>query len=76
MSWRFERTPLFTKKLARGSWITTYLRGWTGRWVTRVAPSYPVTRPAGHPGRVVLRTPLGARRVVDMLVGEQLPRIC
>lgn len=29
-----------------------------------------------HPGRVVLRTPLSARRVVDMLVGEQLPRIC
>jgi len=29
-----------------------------------------------HPGRVVLRTPLGARRVVDMLLGEQLPRIC
>ncbi len=29
-----------------------------------------------HPGRVVLRTLLGARRVVDMLVGEQLPRIC
>jgi len=31
---------------------------------------------AEHPGRVVLRTPLGARRVVDMLAGEQLPRIC
>jgi hydrogenase expression/formation protein HypE len=31
---------------------------------------------ADHPGRVVLRTALGARRVVDMLVGEQLPRIC
>lgn len=30
----------------------------------------------GHPGRAVLRTILGARRVVDMLVGEQLPRIC
>ncbi len=29
-----------------------------------------------HPGRVVLRTELGARRMVDMLVGEQLPRIC
>ena len=29
-----------------------------------------------HPGRVVLRTALGARRVVDMLTGEQLPRIC
>ena len=31
---------------------------------------------AAHPGRVVLRTALGARRIVDMLVGEQLPRIC
>jgi hydrogenase expression/formation protein HypE len=29
-----------------------------------------------HAGRVVLRTALGARRVVDMLVGGQLPRIC
>jgi len=29
-----------------------------------------------HPGRVVLHTTLGARRMVDMLVGEQLPRIC
>jgi hydrogenase expression/formation protein HypE len=29
-----------------------------------------------HPGRVVLRTALGARRVVNMLMGEQLPRIC
>jgi len=31
---------------------------------------------ADHAGRVVLHTPLGARRIVDMLVGEQLPRIC
>jgi hydrogenase expression/formation protein HypE len=31
---------------------------------------------ARHPGRVVLHTPLGARRIVDMLVGAQLPRIC
>lgn len=31
---------------------------------------------ADHPARVVLRTPLGARRILDMLVGEQLPRIC
>jgi hydrogenase expression/formation protein HypE len=29
-----------------------------------------------HPGRAVLRTVLGAHRVLDMLVGEQLPRIC
>jgi hydrogenase expression/formation protein HypE len=29
-----------------------------------------------HAGRVVLHTALGARRVVGMLVGEQLPRIC
>jgi hydrogenase expression/formation protein HypE len=31
---------------------------------------------ADHPGRVTMRTLLGAHRVVDMLVGEQLPRIC
>jgi hydrogenase expression/formation protein HypE len=31
---------------------------------------------AGEPGRVVMRTVFGGRRIVDMLVGEQLPRIC
>jgi hydrogenase expression/formation protein HypE len=29
-----------------------------------------------HPGRVVMRTRIGGSRVVDMLSGEQLPRIC
>jgi hydrogenase expression/formation protein HypE len=29
-----------------------------------------------HHQRVVLRTAFGARRIMDMLVGEQLPRIC
>jgi hydrogenase expression/formation protein HypE len=31
---------------------------------------------AEHPGRVDLRTLLGSRRIVDTLIGEQLPRIC
>jgi hydrogenase expression/formation protein HypE len=31
---------------------------------------------ADHPRRVALRTPLGTRRVLDMPVGELLPRIC
>jgi hydrogenase expression/formation protein HypE len=31
---------------------------------------------AGEAGRVTLRTVVGGRRIVDMLVGEQLPRIC
>ncbi len=31
---------------------------------------------ADHPGKVVARTPLGSERIVDMLSGEQLPRIC
>jgi hydrogenase expression/formation protein HypE len=31
---------------------------------------------ADHPGLVVARTGIGGTRVVDMLVGEQLPRIC
>ena len=30
----------------------------------------------GEPGRVTMRTVFGGRRIVDMLVGEQLPRIC
>ena len=29
-----------------------------------------------HPRRVVMNTPFGGQRIVDMLVGEQLPRIC
>lgn len=29
-----------------------------------------------HAGRVTVRTLVGASRIVDMLVGEQLPRIC
>jgi len=31
---------------------------------------------ADHPGRVVLRSRIGGRRIVDLLSGEQLPRIC
>ena len=31
---------------------------------------------AEHPGRVVMKTQLGSSRIVDMLVGEPLPRIC
>jgi hydrogenase expression/formation protein HypE len=29
-----------------------------------------------HPGRVVMKTALGASRIVDVPVGELLPRIC
>ena len=29
-----------------------------------------------HRGMVVMRTPLGTTRIVDMLAGDQLPRIC
>ena len=32
------------------------------------------SRPGEH--RVLLRTPFGSTRILDMLVGEQLPRIC
>ena len=31
---------------------------------------------ADHPGQVMLRSRIGGTRVVDMLSGEQLPRIC
>jgi hydrogenase expression/formation protein HypE len=31
---------------------------------------------AEHPGRVAMKTRLGSSRIVDMLVGDLLPRIC
>lgn len=31
---------------------------------------------AGEAGRVTMNTVFGGQRIVDMLVGEQLPRIC
>jgi hydrogenase expression/formation protein HypE len=31
---------------------------------------------SGHPGKVFLETVIGGSRMVDMLTGEQLPRIC
>jgi len=31
---------------------------------------------AEHPGRVVMKTCLGTSRIIDMLVGDLLPRIC
>jgi hydrogenase expression/formation protein HypE len=42
-----------------------------GRAATRIG-----TVGAADPGRVVVRTAVGSRRVLDMLIGEQLPRIC
>ena len=29
-----------------------------------------------HPGRVVIKTPYGSSRILDMVSGELLPRIC
>ena len=31
---------------------------------------------AEHPGRVAMRTTIGSSRIVDMMVGDPLPRIC
>lgn len=42
--------------------------GGEARWIGTVTTA--------HPGRVALRTPFGTRRVLDMPVGELLPRIC
>lgn len=29
-----------------------------------------------HPGKVLMNTVIGGKRILDMLAGEQLPRIC
>jgi hydrogenase expression/formation protein HypE len=35
-----------------------------------------VDEAGARPGRVVMHTHFGGQRIVDMLVGDQLPRIC
>jgi hydrogenase expression/formation protein HypE len=42
-----------------------------GRAATRIGRAV-----AAHPGMVILETAIGGTRVVDMLPGDQLPRIC
>jgi hydrogenase expression/formation protein HypE len=52
--------------------------------VLRVMQSHPLGRHAAiigevvedHPGTVIMKTKIGGNRVVDMISGEQLPRIC
>jgi hydrogenase expression/formation protein HypE len=52
--------------------------------ILREMKSHPLGRDAAiigevkdsPPGKVVLRTPIGSTRLMDMLVGEPLPRIC
>jgi hydrogenase expression/formation protein HypE len=31
---------------------------------------------ASHPGKIIMNTEIGGKRILDMLAGEQLPRIC
>ncbi|MGW4394093.1 hydrogenase expression/formation protein HypE [Amycolatopsis nivea] len=42
----------------------------------RAARAIGVLRPGGGPAPVVARTLVGSTRIVDLLIGEQLPRIC
>jgi len=54
------------------------------RHIEETMRSHPLGREAAiigqvveeHPGTVILRSRVGGKRVVDMLSGEQLPRIC
>jgi hydrogenase expression/formation protein HypE len=51
--------------------VATLRRTPMGRHAARIG-----TVTEEHPGRVLLRTLIGGVRVVDLLSGEQLPRIC
>ncbi|MDO9084215.1 MAG: hydrogenase expression/formation protein HypE [Humidesulfovibrio sp.] len=46
-----------------------------GRDARRIG-AFSANEKAGQPGRVVLKTGLGGKRMLGMLEGEQLPRIC
>lgn len=47
-----------------------------GKEATRVGSVLAPDKESGRPGQVVLETPLGGRRLLSMLEGDQLPRIC
>jgi len=48
--------------------MRSHARGRDARIIGRVVEN--------HPGKVVMNTKVGGKRIVDMLSGEQLPRIC
>jgi hydrogenase expression/formation protein HypE len=64
--------------------VLAFVGGDDAEKVLAVMSSHPLGREArvigevvkDHPGRVVLKTGIGGTRIVDMLSGEQLPRIC
>lgn len=73
--------PLYVAN--EGRMIVILSQEQAGRALDVLRSFTPTARPAvigtiqrGHPGEVVLLSSLGNRRVVDMLPGEQLPRIC
>lgn len=51
--------------------VLASLCAWSGRGAQIIG-----TVTAEDPGLVVMRTTLGTTRIVDMLAGDQLPRIC
>ena len=46
-----------------------------GREAARIGTVLEAVAPS-RPGQVVLQTPIGGRRLLSMLAGDQLPRIC
>ena len=59
--------PLESSDAALGA-LRSHPLGAAARAVGRVV--------AEHPGLVVLRTAIGGTRIVDLLPGDQLPRVC
>ena len=64
-------TPAAPTATAAGTALALLRARPDGRDAARIA----VVKPS-HGGLVTLRTPIGGVRVVDLLSGEQLPRIC
>jgi hydrogenase expression/formation protein HypE len=64
--------------------LVAFIGGGRGEEAARVMRAHPLGAAARiigrvvseHPGLVAMRTAIGGTRVVDMLPGDQLPRIC
>lgn len=73
--------PLYVAN--EGSFLT-FVRAGQGEQAAETLRRYPLGRDAAvigravaeHPGTLVMKTRIGGERIVDVMSGEQLPRIC
>ena len=67
----------FLAEALKAEWQGRYQRGVESRLKLARFPWLKIGEViADNPGKVIMKTRIGGTRIIDMLSGEQLPRIC